>query len=171
MDKDFSTLAADLRGIRDRIVQDTKEAIDALSFETLSALRAASFGPFSLAELAARDHPYANRHGISSTKSGLVNLNPAMTHGSRPFYAITGMINLQTGDFMEGWRSKMGVSGGGYTAVITNPVPYAGFLSTGTSLMIQRPIDDMVFESLIPYYNAVAVAYGNKLFRPVFSND
>lgn len=82
--------------------------------------RRLSSGTFSLAMLAAMDHPYARRHGKAL-------LDPAT-------------INVQTGAFFQHWRTTKQADGG----QIRNDDEKADFLKFGTETMVERPIEDEV---------------------------
>lgn len=90
-----------------------------------------SSGPFSLAELAADDHPY-------STRSPRPPMHP-------------GIINRQSGEFYESWQSERTVGLDELASRTSNDAPYAGFLEHGTSTMIARPLPELVVETAEPW--------------------
>lgn len=101
-----------------RLITDTRNDL----FKT--AYRWSS-GPFSLAELAKRDHPYARRH-----KTPL--LSPRR-------------INVQTGVFRSSWVGAEKPSGSGTTVELYNTDPKAAkYLEPGTSRMFARPVDTAI---------------------------
>lgn len=87
-----------------------------------------SSGGYSLADLAAMDHPYARRHG-----------------GQNVPYGDPAKINKQSGEFMRYWKLDVG----GYTARMYNFSPIGGYLVGGTSKMIARPIDKRIMERVM----------------------
>lgn len=84
-----------------------------------------SSGPYSLAELAAMDHPYARRHGTPL-------LDPSI-------------VNDQTGGFRSRWRSPEIIRfGPEVSGRIVNDADVADWLQNGTPTMVPRPIAEAV---------------------------
>lgn len=82
-----------------------------------------SSGPFSLRDLAKKDHPYAVRHGAP-------RLDPSM-------------INTQSGAFRSDWStSGPSFDGTGIAARLFNDNEVADFLQYGTRTMFRRPIGE-----------------------------
>ena len=80
-----------------------------------------SSGPFSLRELAKRDHPYAVRHGAPRLDSS--------------------MINTQSGAFRSDWTADPpSFDDRGVSARLFNDNYVADFLQYGTRTMFRRPI-------------------------------
>jgi len=108
----------------DRLIKEIKNgAKRAMHRSTVEALRYArgiSQGPFSTAELAKMDHPYARRHG---------------TIRAHPVW-----INRQSGRFIEAWR-VLDVNR------IQNPTYYASWLLQGTHYMLPRAYADAILST------------------------
>jgi hypothetical protein len=102
----------------DRAVRDSEKATLA---DALKIAQKLSSGPFTTAMLRALGHPYSRRRP-----------NPP---------ADPAIINVQTGAFRAGWKATGPFnSRGGLVSRLRNLSPYAGFLFSGTSRMIARPI-------------------------------
>jgi hypothetical protein len=86
-----------------------------------------SAGPYSSAELAAKDHPYAKRHGSPQ-------LDPSI-------------VNEQTGDFREHWkRSLTVIQKGDYDSRLINESEHADYLKNGNKFTFRRPIGEALEE-------------------------
>jgi hypothetical protein len=82
-----------------------------------------SSGPFSMVELAKKDHPYARRHGSP-------RLDPSV-------------INVQSGVFRQSWFTSLPtMAQSKVSARLVNDSEVADFLQYGTRKMFARPIGD-----------------------------
>lgn len=113
----------DLRYLRGDLKKAAKAVVRQAVTEGKARAYEWSSGPYSLAQLAKMDHPYARRHATPL-------LDPAT-------------INVQTGTFRRHWayqapyETSTGIKGSVY-----NDAEIADTLMSGTWLMHRRPIDD-----------------------------
>ena len=118
----FERLAAELDAQLRRAQADNLD----LAFEVAQRL---SSGPFSLAELARRDHPYATRHAEPL-------LDPSR-------------INRQEGVFKDSWVRRYPFQRGGELVTrLYNIDPKAHFLEQGTRNMVARPLGDRLLKTI-----------------------
>lgn len=118
--------------LADYLEQGQAELIRDTEIDLLKTARRWSSGPFSLAELATRDHPYARRHG-------------------RPLLS-SARINVQTGVFRDSWVASAAVIPGvGVGVRLYNTDDKASrFLEGGTEHMFARPIDVQILGECVP---------------------
>lgn len=131
-----------MRGTPQQVAAEIKRRAQALAVELRKAemisiaavqseAKRLSKGSFSTEALNRMGNPYARRR-------------------PRP-PADPAMINLQTGDFLRGWRRKTGTwRGGVLTCTAFNISPHAELLEKGgtsSSLMIARPLVQRVLQS------------------------
>lgn len=124
-----------------RIEKTAMRGVDAAAKGGVEYARMRSSGTFSLAFLAAMDHPYARRHGRP-------RLDPAM-------------INEQSGAFKEHWKTERTGEG----ARIKNEDPKAQWLTDGTRFMFERPIDADVEEYVRGSARTIVEAHLRSVFR------
>lgn len=105
------------------VAHERRAVMTAVATFALDEARRRSSGPFSSAELAAADHPYARRHGGAFS-------------GAYP----PGTINVQRGAFLSGWEMDIGPD----SARVSNQTEVADFLKDGTRFMVPRPVGDEV---------------------------
>lgn len=110
-------------GLAGRAAQAQADRVDELQ----AALEARSQGPYSLTELAALGHPYAQRHAEAF-------LDPAV-------------INVQGGLFADSWEVTSRPDG---ELLVTNTAPEAAFILAegGTDTMIERPVIEAAREDV-----------------------
>ncbi len=94
----------------------------------LAIARQESSGPYSLAELARMDYPYARRHG-----------SPLLD---------AAKINKQKGEFAGSWFTAGKFGAGGGSGQIINDDPKADMLEAGTRVMFPRRIGASVEKKL-----------------------
>lgn len=105
--------------LRTEIGAFSERSVDLAASVALETAVRMSSGPWSRADLAAADHPYATRHGAP-------RLDP-------------GQINVQTGAFRSRWR---GFKLSRLHARIVNDDPKADMLASGTERMFPRPVKE-----------------------------
>lgn len=112
---------AQLKGARKHIEREAKHAAGAAVGAGKTKAMEWSSGPFSLAQLAKMDHPYAKRHGTPRLEAGI--------------------INTQTGAFKSDWATSLPTyDGSTVSARLYNDNEKADFLQFGTPTMFARPI-------------------------------
>ena len=113
------------RSFAEKFKADVRKADYKTARDGVTVAQKYSSGPFSLAELARMDHPYARRHSAAL-------LPPSI-------------INAQTGKFKAAWDAKKQP-----VPTIFNSDPIAIFLEKGTRYMVARPIDKVIIKALQP---------------------
>lgn len=98
-----------------------RNAVKGAAYSALDRAISMSSGPFSLAELAEMDHPYARRHGTPLLE---------------PF-----IINVQSGAFRQDWDMRQV---GDQHFQVFNDNAVADYLDQGTRYMFRRPIAEAV---------------------------
>lgn len=102
------------------IKSDVRDAQEAAAKDVQGEAERVSMGDYSLAQLAAMDHPYARRHGRALLPDSF--------------------INQQQGTFAASWVIDEGPQG----PVVHNiDEPIATFLEKGTRNMLPRPLDEL----------------------------
>lgn len=116
--------------LRAEVSEIAADAVDVATSGLLAAVVVRSSGPYSLAELRRKDHPYAKRHGSPL-------LDP-------------GRVNAQTGKFRASWGSR---SLGALHKQVVNTDPVSEYLVTkdgrGTKYMFHRGVDAAAQEDLV----------------------
>lgn len=117
--------------IQKRMKQEIRAAEKRTLNDGLALSRALSSGSFSLAQLAAMDHPYATRHAAPT-------LPPQI-------------INQQSGSFKRSWYTQLGNwNGDSMISKIANTDPVGVYLDQGTQKMVQRPIRKEIEKQIAP---------------------
>ncbi len=112
--------AAELRRRIPKLKELHSKAMDEIASYGMKQAIKRSSGPYSMADLRKRDHPYAKRHGSPK-------LDPSR-------------INVQSGAFRESWYAVRTPKG----RAIINENKVADYLVLGTETMFARPIDKAI---------------------------